>query len=25
MVTSHHEERSGAADRERALVDEVLN
>ena len=25
MVTSHHEERSGAADRERAQVDEVLN
>ena len=25
MVTSHHEERSGAADRERALVDEVLS
>ncbi len=25
MVTSHHEERSGAADRERALVDEILN
>jgi glycosyltransferase involved in cell wall biosynthesis len=25
MVTSHHEERSGAADRERTLVDEVLN
>ena len=24
MVTSHHEERSGAADRERAQVDEVL-
>ena len=24
MVTSHHEERSGAADRERMLVDEVL-
>jgi glycosyltransferase involved in cell wall biosynthesis len=24
MVTSHHEERSGGADRERALVDEVL-
>ena len=25
MVTSHHEERSGAADRERAQVDEVLS
>ena len=25
MVTSHHEERSGAVDRERAQVDEVLN
>jgi glycosyltransferase involved in cell wall biosynthesis len=25
MVTSHHEERGGAADRERMLVDEILN